>query len=193
MACRRLPAGPQRGCKVSTHQDSSAKQTEGEAHKLEKTAHVRRHKLVATRRVQRGFVTRLMSTGQATTDDIRGSVNLPDACGTAVWGAAIQGLAKARLIRHRNYVTSSRPERHGCPIGSWELNVEHAEAEQWLRLHPDFPDPDEDNGEGVPSPSGSAPPSPSPLAISINQPTHLTTPSPSVAAAGLDSSMRLIP
>jgi hypothetical protein len=154
---------------MSTPRDKRAVQQEGEARKLKMTGLVERIKLVATRRVERAFLAYLMANGQGTTDDIRESVALPAGSGTSVWRAGTQALVQARLIRRVDFVTSSRPSRHGCHIGSWELRVEHAEVERWLQLSPDLPDPEPDDEAGAPSPTPSGSPSPTPLAVALTQ------------------------
>jgi hypothetical protein len=78
---------------------------------------VERFKPVWTRRIQRAFLQLLIEREVGTTDDIRPIVDVPASAGTSTWGAAIQGLVKARLIRRVEYVTWSRAERNGCPIG----------------------------------------------------------------------------
>lgn len=129
---------------------------EGERLRDEAVARVERHRAIWVRLIQRAMVRHLMTCPTATTDDIRPVVDVPAEIGRAGWGAAVQGLVKARLVRRVGYVTSSRPSRHACPVVLWELAVEHAAALAWLDAHPKLPDPDDDAA----GPMGSAPSSP---------------------------------
>ena len=137
---------------MSTLDDRRTGHREGEARKRAMTGVVERFKPGLTRRIQHAFLTRLMAQPTGTTDDIRGCVDPSPDAGTAVWGAALQGLVRDRLIRRVEYVPSSRPERHGCPVGLWTLAVEHAEAQRWLSLHPELPEPEPDDEAGQPGP-----------------------------------------
>jgi hypothetical protein len=150
---------PEAGAILMSDPSRRAAQREGEALKLAMTSLVERFKPVWTRRIQRAFLGLLIEQQTGTTDDIRSDVDVPPESGTAIWGAAVQGLAQARLIRRLDYVTSSRPERHGCPIGLWTLAVEHADVRRWLDAHPDLHDPEPDDAE-APEPCTPTPPSP---------------------------------
>lgn len=134
-------------------------QREGARRRDEATALVERYKLVWTRRIQRGFVLFLVEHQTGTTDDIRPLVDVPPEAGPSVWGAAVNGLRQARIIRGVGHVTSSRPERHGCEIKRWTLLGGHAAAYAWLAAHPELPGPDgSESGAGAPIPSTPAPP-----------------------------------
>jgi hypothetical protein len=141
--------------------DQQAGRDEGDDRKRRATSRVARARRVWTRRIQRAFLALLMERQTGIVDDIRGRVKPPTDAGTALWGAATLGLALRGLIRRVEFTPSSRPERHGCFIGVWTLNVEHAKARHWLDTHRDLPEPEpgDDDGEDAAS-SPSRKPSP---------------------------------
>lgn len=91
-------------------------------------------------RGRRALLTRLLSDGTATADDVYAAVKLPDDVDPRCLGGVPTLLAKAGIIRAAGYVTSKRPERNASPIHRWEL-ANRAAAERWLAEHADEPDP----------------------------------------------------
>jgi hypothetical protein len=92
------------------------------------------------RRMARALVETLLDRGQATIDDARRAVELPDGIDPRCCGAVTGPLARAGIMRRISYCSSARPEAHARPIGLWGLSDRDA-ALDWLDQHPDFPDP----------------------------------------------------
>ena len=112
--------------------------------------------------------TSLRLTGTLEGFDAKGKTIAVQAdAGTACWGAAVLGLALAKLIRRVEFVVSDRPERHGCHIGLWTLAISHADADRWLATHAELhggTGAEPDDGEaGAPAPNPDASPSPTPF------------------------------
>lgn len=133
--------------------DRQAGRAEGERRRDAMTSLVRRRRPVASRCIQRALLSRLMDVGRASTDDIRDGVAVPPDTTPSIWGAAVQGLTRARppLIRSVGRVVSSRPERHGCEIREWELAADHAAVLSWLATHGEPEPDDETTADPVPA------------------------------------------
>ena len=87
-----------------------------------------------------GFVGRLLDRGEATIDDVRDVVSLPNGIGPKVFGPIGIGLANAGIIQSVGMVKSKRPEAHGRKIELWRLK-DRAAALRWLEANPLIPEP----------------------------------------------------
>lgn len=151
---------------MSTPDDISTGQEEGERRKRNATARVERRHRAWVCRVQRAFVEHLMEQPTGTTDDIRPRIDAPTEAGTAFWGSAVLSLSTTKIIVRVGRHVSGRAERHGCEIGVWRLAVDRARARHWLDTHSDLPTTEnEDDGEAAPCQAPVAPP-PSTLSAS---------------------------
>lgn len=119
---------------------STINAAEGERRKIR--AHslleVRRETLI--RRARRAMLIALIQDGEATIDDVRKFVPLPDGVNPKVFGAVPGVLAEAGIIKADGVVKSRRPEAHARPVQRWRL-ADRAAARAWLADHPDLPDP----------------------------------------------------
>jgi hypothetical protein len=105
---------------VTPHHDDreSLKQA---AHRL-----LRACRAALVRRAQRALLSRLLDTGEATADDVRDVVPLPDGISPRVFGAAPKELATAGIIVAAGYRKSRRPEAHARPVTVWHLRDRRA-------------------------------------------------------------------
>lgn len=113
---------------------------EGERRKADVLADLAARREVIVRRGRRAMLQRLLLEGQATSDDVRAAVELPDGVDGRCLGAVPGPLAAARIIALGGYTKTARPERHASVIGRWVLADADA-ARRWLAENPDLPDP----------------------------------------------------
>ena len=83
---------------------------------------------------RRALLQVLLVRGTATIDDVRGIVRTPPGVNPKAFGAVPSALAKAGIIAHDGYETSSRPEAHARPASRWKL-IDEAAANAWLAAH----------------------------------------------------------
>lgn len=110
----------------------------GEELRDAKTSRVRRRDGGTARRVQRAFLGLLMEKPEATTDELRDVVSVSDEWAIRGLGAAMNGLARDRLIRCVGFATSKRSARHANLIRVWTLAVDHVAVRRWLAAHPEY-------------------------------------------------------
>jgi len=101
------------------------------------------HRDLYVLRGRRALVERLLCVGEATADDVRAAVELPDGVNPKCFGAVPGPLAKAGIIERVGFAPTSRPMAHARNLTVWRL-VDSAAAEAWLQDHPDQPDPEPD-------------------------------------------------
>ncbi len=112
------------------------------------------HSLLAARRElyvlrgRRALLAALLDRGEATADDVRRAVALPDGIDPVCLGTVPGELARAGIIARIGFATTARPEAHARPVSVWRL-ADRAAALAWLAAHPDRPDPAE-RGAGGP-------------------------------------------
>lgn len=87
-------------------------------------------------KARRALVTKALSSGTATADDVRKVVEVPHRMDLRFFGDVPTQLAKARIIRCVDRTRSTRPEAHGREIKVWAI-VDREAALAWLRTHPD--------------------------------------------------------
>lgn len=116
---------------------------EGERRKADAIGLLAAHRESAIRRIQRAFLDSLLSKGETTTDAVSDATPLEVRKNCV--GAAVNHLAKAKLISFVCFAISTRPDRHACPVRVWRLG-DRGEVLQWLAAHPDLPDPDKSEG-----------------------------------------------
>ena len=119
--------------------DRTHDRAEGEQLKLDiqTTLAARRDALVT--RARRILLSRLLSHGMATADDVYRSMTLPVGIDPRCLGAVPGHLARAGIIRRVGYIGSDRRERHASVLSVWEI-LNAAAAREWLARHPDQPD-----------------------------------------------------
>ena len=119
--------------------DRTNERNEGERRKQDilQTLAARREAYV--NRGRRVLLARLLAHGQATADDVRRAVVLPDKIDPRCLGSVPGHLARAGIIRRVGFVPSDRKERHASTLSVWEL-LDADAARAWLAAHPDQPD-----------------------------------------------------
>ena len=113
---------------------------EGERRRDAALAILRDRRAALVRRVQRAYLTHLLTTGPSTTDPVRAAVPIPEGTDPRLVGAAVRGLAELRLIHRAGLSRSVRPEAHGRDLPIWAID-DRAGAFAWLRTHAELPDP----------------------------------------------------
>lgn len=106
---------------------------------------LRLHRAALTRRLQRAFLTHLLSHGPDTSDAVRFAVPMPPGIRPCCVGGAVRGLATLRLIHKLRRAQSVRPEAHGRDLPEWEV-TDCAAAADWLAVHPELPTPEPTGG-----------------------------------------------
>jgi hypothetical protein len=119
---------------------------EGERRRAAALAALAERRAALVRRAQRALLRQLLDTGEATADDVRAAVPLPDGIGPRCYGAVPLPLADAGIIRHAGYRPTRRPAGHARPIAVWALADRDA-ARAWLSTHPELPGPDPSEGD----------------------------------------------
>lgn len=71
--------------------------------------------------IQSEFLALLSRCGEASTDDLRGLIALPDSVECNIWGAAIRGLSVTGQIVFVRFVGSALPSRRGGTTRIWRL------------------------------------------------------------------------
>jgi len=91
-------------------------------------------------RGRRALLARLLDAPQATADDVRDAVEMPDEINPVCLGVVPGPLARAGIIERVGFAESRRPDAHARPVSVWRL-ADRAAALAWLAAHPDRPDP----------------------------------------------------
>jgi len=113
---------------------------EGERRKLDAHALLEACREVYLLRGRRALLRRLLDVAEATADDVRHAVELPEGIDPVCLGAVPGPLARARIIERVGFTASSRGDAHARPVSVWRL-ANRAGALAWLATHPDRPDP----------------------------------------------------
>ncbi|MCK4340916.1 MAG: hypothetical protein KAY37_04255 [Phycisphaerae bacterium] len=113
---------------------------EGERRKLDAHALLAARRAVYVLRGRRALLTALCYRGEATADDVRRAVALPDDVDPVCLGVVPGPLARAGIIESDGFAKSTRPESHARPVQVWRL-ADRAAAVAWLATHPDRSDP----------------------------------------------------
>lgn len=114
--------------------------TEGQTRKLDARALLEARREVYVLRGRRALLGALLDRGEATADDVRAAVDLPEEINPVCLGAVPGPLAQAGIIERVGFAESRRPDAHARPVSVWRLADRDA-ALAWLAVHPDRPDP----------------------------------------------------
>jgi len=117
----------------------SLNQADGDRRKAEAIALLADRRELYVLRGRRALLSALLATGQATADDVRDVVELPNGINPKCFGAVPSALAREGIIRRVGYVPARRPDAHARPVSVWAL-VDRDAAMRWLADHPDRPD-----------------------------------------------------
>lgn len=112
---------------------------DGEARKLDAHALLEARREVYVLRGRRALLAALLARGEATADDVRDAVELPDEINPVCLGVVPGLLARAGIIERVGFAESRRPDAHARPVSVWRL-ADRAAALGWLAAHPDRPD-----------------------------------------------------
>lgn len=123
---------------------------DGEARKLDAHALLEARREVYVLRGRRALLAALLASGDATADDVRDTVELPDEINPVCLGVVPGLLARAGIIERVGFAESRRPDAHARPVSVWRL-ADRAAALAWLAAHPDRPDPTPAEADAVPS------------------------------------------
>ncbi len=93
------------------------------------------HRKAILLQVRRIFVRHLLNTGTATADDIRDKFEVPEGVNPNFLGSVPTPFTRARIIKRRGYIESSRPAAHARVVSLWEL-LDREKADQWLVDNP---------------------------------------------------------
>ncbi len=121
--------------------------TEGERRKSDVLTELAARREVYVNRGRRALLITLIERGEATADDVRRAVELPDGISAVCLGAVPGELARRGIVQRVGFATTARPEAHARPVSIWALR-DRAAALRWLTAHPDRRDPVEDADEG---------------------------------------------
>ena len=92
------------------------------------------------RGARRAFLGRLLERGEATIDDVRDVVPLPDGIDPKTFGPIAKALAKLGIIEAAGFAKSRRFEAHARPITVWRLK-DRAAGLRWLEANPLIAEP----------------------------------------------------
>jgi hypothetical protein len=120
--------------------------TGGERRRDEALVLLRDRRAALARRLQRALLGLLLTAGPSTSGPLRAVLPLPSGTDPRVVGAAVRGLATARLIGRAGLACFTRPEAHGRDLPLWAI-ADCAAVLTWLADHPELPEPDQ--GEPV--------------------------------------------
>lgn len=123
---------------------------DGQTRKFDAHALLEARREVYVLRGRRALLARLLDAPEATADDVRDAVELPDAINPVCLGVVPGPLARAGIIERVGFEESRRPDAHARPVSVWRL-VDRNAALAWLAAHPDRPDPTPNEAEAVPS------------------------------------------
>lgn len=111
----------------------------GEARKLDAHALLEARREIFILRGRRALLAAMLGRGEATADDVRRAVALPDGIDPVCLGVVPGELARAGIIERVGFHTTARPEAHARPVSIWRA-ADRAAAMAWLAAHPDRPD-----------------------------------------------------
>jgi hypothetical protein len=120
--------------------DDYGDRTEGERRRDHALNLHRVHRPELLRRLQRAFLTHLLTSGPATSDPVRALVPIPTGTDPRVVGSAVRGLAEAGIIVSVGRRKSHRPQAHARQLEEWGI-ADDAKARRWLSDHPDLDPP----------------------------------------------------
>ncbi len=106
----------------------------GEARKAKALASHETHRRALLLQARVALLRRLLEVGEATADDIRGLVAVPDHINPVFLGGVPKTLVQAGLIRRAGYRGSTRAEAHARPVAVWEI-ADRTAAVAWLERH----------------------------------------------------------
>lgn len=89
---------------------------------------------------RRALLTAVLAKGQATADDVRDGVELPEGIDPVCLGCVPGPLVKTGIIRRAGFAPTTRTAGHARPVTVWEL-VDRAAAMRWLMDCPEIEDP----------------------------------------------------
>ena len=87
-------------------------------------------------KARRRFGDALLRNGEATTDDAREGLEIPEGVDPVCLGAVPGFLARQGIIRRVGYRPSLRPEAHARPLSIWGL-LDASKLLAWLAAHPE--------------------------------------------------------
>lgn len=118
--------------------NQTAGRREGQRRKEEAHNVLEASRAAILRLARRELLSKLLTDGRATADDVRNMIELPDDMNPVALGAAPGLLAKAGIIERDGYRNSQRPTAHARPVSIWRLKDE-PKARAWLRANPPWP------------------------------------------------------
>ncbi len=128
----------------------AAMTAEGEARKLDAHALLEARREVYVLRGRRALLAALLAGVEATADDVRDAVEVPDEINPVCLGVVPGLLARLGIIERVGFTESRRPDAHARPVSVWRLADRDA-ALAWLAAHPDRPDPTPAEADAGPS------------------------------------------
>jgi len=123
--------------------------TEGERRKNDAHDLLEKRRACLLRTARRAMAGILLERGEATADDVRDLVPLPDGIKPAVFGAVPKPLASAGIITKGRYLRSRRKAASARDIPVWML-VDRVGAINWLKSNPPLELPAPPDAEEVP-------------------------------------------
>lgn len=122
-----MPGRPtrQRGCPLSTNCNEGERLKRAALNLLTEL----RADIIAEAR--RAMLRVLLDKGEATADDVRAVVTIPDEMNPKLFGAVPSELAAEGFIEAAGFVRSKRPKAHARPLTRWRL-IDRPGAEAWL-------------------------------------------------------------
>jgi hypothetical protein len=133
---------------MNTSDPRQAGREEGERRKDAAHALLEARREVYLWRARRALLTKLLSAGTATADDVVEMIGSVIEGIDPRWRGAVPGpLARARIVRDSGLsAKSSRPEAHGRRVTVWEL-ADRSAALRWLIRHRNPPHSDDGDGD----------------------------------------------
>ncbi len=110
---------------------SSHPQQTGEALKLAALKLLSERRADFIGQARRAMLRVLLDRGEATADDVRAAVTIPDELDPKLFGAVPSALAAEGFIAPAGYKRSKRPVAHARPLTVWRL-ADRPGAEAWL-------------------------------------------------------------
>ena len=137
--------------------DTPRPYAEGERRKLVAHAVLEATREALARNGRRALLNAVLERGQATADDVRSSINIPEGINPVCVGTLPRPLAVLRIIKAAGQRKTARPQAHARNLTVWELAGPEAadKARAWLANHPELPEPptaDEAPAMPIPAP-----------------------------------------
>lgn len=111
---------------------------EGERLRDEAFSKFENHRERLLLRGRRALLTKALTNGVASADDVRDAVEVPPGMNPKCFGPVPSPLAKANIIRPKRPIKTRRSVGHARFITEWEL-IDPAAAIQWLQANPEPP------------------------------------------------------